>query len=104
MSKPCVYLQEIDYYNTILNTTLREIIMNLQTLHMSDKKGNTIPVFTNVGYSKWHNCCILTFPSHLEKEAYDYISQLPAFLHYLYGDMVLLMLTAEGQMKAQQST
>ena len=102
--KPCAYLQEIDYYNTTLKTSLREIIMNLQTLHTSDKGGNPIQVFINVDYSEWHNSYVLTFPSHLEKEADDYISQLPAFLHYIYGDEVLFMLNPEGQMKALQST
>ena len=78
--------------------------MNLQTLHTSDKGGNPIQVFINVDYSEWHNSYVLTFPSHLEKEADDYISQLPAFLHYIYGDEVLFMLNPEGQMKALQST
>ena len=102
--KPCTYLQEIDYFNTNLNTTLREIIMKLETLRSFDANGNPMPVFTNVDYSEWHSCYVLTYPSHLEKEAEDYISQLPAFLHYIYGPEVLLMLTAEGQSKAQTST
>ena len=102
--KPCVYLQEIDYFNTALNITLRDIIMKLETLRSFDKEGDPMPVFTNVDYSEWHSCYVLTYPSHLEKEAEDYISQLPAFLHYVYGPEVLLMLTAEGQSKAQTST
>ena len=101
--KPCVYLQEIDYYNTTQKKTLREIIMNLQTLHISDKQGNPTPVFTSVDNSELHSSYVLTFPLHLEKEADDYISELSAFLHYLYGE-VLFMLNSEGQMKALQST
>ena len=102
--KTCTYLQEIDYFNTTLQTTLREIIMQLETLHIFDKEGNPMKVFINVDYSSWHSCYLLTYPSHLEKEAEDYISQLPAFLHYVYGPEVLLMLTAEGQAKAQSSS
>jgi len=102
--KTCTYLQEIDYYNTTLETTLRDIIMKLETLNTFDKEGNPMKVFTNVDYSSWHSCYLLTYPAHLEKEAEDYISQLPAFLHYVYGPEVLLMLTAEGQVKAQSST
>ena len=101
--KPCAYLQEIDYFNTTLNTTLRDIIMNLETLHTFDKDGNPMPVFTNVDYSDWHSCYVLTYPAHLEKEAEDYITQLPAFLHYVYGPEVLFMLTSDGQAKAQTS-
>ena len=70
--KSCVYLQVIDYYNTTPKTTSTKIIMNLQTLEISDKEGNPIPVFTHVDYSEWYNCYVLTFPSHLEKEADDY--------------------------------
>ena len=62
--KPCVYLSEIDYYNTELKTT-------------------------NVDYSSWHSSYVVTFPSHLEKEAEDYITQLPAYLKYFYGEEVL---------------
>ena len=101
--KPYIYLQEIDYYNTTQKITLREIIMNLQPLHISDKQGNPIQVFTNLDYSKWHNCYVLTFPSHLDKNADDYISQLPVFLHYLNGDEVLFILNSEGHIKALQS-
>ena len=43
-------------------------------------------------------------PSHLEKDADDSISQLPAFLHYLYVDEVFFMLHSEAQMKALQTT
>ena len=102
--KTCVYLQEIDYFNTTLNTTLRDIIMQLETLRTFDKNGDPMKVFINVDYSSWHSCYLLTYPSHLEKEAEDYITQLPAFLHYVYGSEVLLMLTAEGQAKAQSSS
>jgi len=39
----------------------------------------------------------------LEQEADDYITQLPSFLHYLYGDEVLTMFNAEGAVKAQNA-
>jgi len=102
--KPCVYLSEIDYYNTELKTTLREIVMNLETLRTFDKDGNPFKIFQNVDYSSWHSSYVVTFPSHLEKEAEDYITQLPAYLKYIYGEEVLYMLTAEGSVAANQST
>ena len=49
--KPCVFLNEIDYSNTTLNTTMKDINMNLETLNMVEKKGNTIKEFLNVDYS-----------------------------------------------------
>ena len=101
--KPCVFLNEIDYFNTTLNTTMRDIIMDLETLKIMDKKGNPMKVFLNVDYSQWHSSYVLTFPQHLESEADDYISQLPAYLHYVYGNEILMMLTAEGAAKAQTS-
>ena len=101
-TKACTYLQEIDYYNVNLETTLRNMIMELETLRTFDKDGNPMKIFTNVDFSEWHACYILTYPSHLEKEADDYITQLPSFLHHIYGDEVLLMMTAEGAIKAQQ--
>ena len=103
ITKPCVYLTDIDYFNTKLNTTMREIIMNLETLRVFDEKGKPVKNFQNVDYSSWHSCYVLTFPNHLEKEADDFIAQLPAYLQYVYGEEVLYMLTAEGAVKAQQS-
>ena len=41
--KPCIYLLEIDYFNTALNITLRDIIMKLETLRSFDKEGNPMP-------------------------------------------------------------
>ena len=103
VTKPCVFLSEIDYYNTKLQTTMREIIMNLETLRTFDSDGNPIKIFINVDYSDWHSSYVLTFPKHLEKEADDFIAQLPAYLHYVYGEEVLFMLTAEGAVKANES-
>ena len=103
MTKPCVYLSDIDYYNSSLNTTLREIIMNLETLKTFDAEGNPMKIFINVDYSNWHSAYVLTFPKHLEKEADDFITQLPAYLNYVYGEEVLFMLTAEGAVKANES-
>ena len=103
MIKPCVYLSDIDYYNSTLQTTLRDIIMNLETLKTFDAEGNPMKIFINVDYSNWHSAYVLTFPKHLEKEADDFITQLPAYLNYVYGEEVLFMLTAEGAVKANES-
>jgi len=51
ITKPCVYLTEIAYYNINLKTTLREIIMNLETLRAFDDKGKSFKMFQNVDYS-----------------------------------------------------
>jgi len=60
-------------------------------------------IFQNVDYSPWYSCYGVTFPHHLEKEAEDYLSQLPAYLHYVYEDEVLLMLSADGSAQAHSS-
>ena len=101
--KPCLFLNEIDYYNIKLQTSMRDIILDLETLKTFNTNGNPMKIFQNVDYSSWHNCYVLTFPKHLEKEAGDYISQLPAYLHYMYGDEVLLMLSAEGAAQTHRS-
>ena len=101
--KPCLYINEIDYYNTTLDTTMRDIIMNLETLRSFNSKGESMKIFQNVDYSSWHASYVVTYPKHLEKEAEDYISQLPAYLHYIYGNEVLHMLSADGVAKAHSS-
>ena len=101
--KPCLYINEIDYYNTSLDTTMRDIIMNLETLRSFNSKGESMKIFQNVDYSSWHASYVVTYPKHLEKEAEDYISQLPAYLHYIYGNEVLHMLSADGVAKARSS-
>jgi len=84
MVKPCVFLSEIDYYNTKLETTMRDIIMDLETLYKLDDNDQPMKIFLCVDYSQWHSSYVLTFPSYLENEADDYIAQLPAYLHYVY--------------------
>ena len=101
--KPCPYLSEIDYHNKDLNTSMREIIMNLETLRTFDKDGQSKEIFINVDFSNWHKSYVLTFPKHLEQEADDYISQLPTYLHHVYGDTILSMLTTEGASQATSS-
>lgn len=101
--KPCLYINEIDYYNTNLDTTMRDIIMNLETLRTFNSKGEPMKIFQNVDYSSWHSCYVVTYPKHLEKEAEDFISQLPAYLHYIYGNEVLHMLSTDGVAKAHSS-
>jgi len=103
MVKPCVFLIEIDYYNTKLETTMRDIIMDLETLHKLDDNDQPMKIFLSVDYSQWHSSYVLTFPSYLENEADFYIAQLPAYLHYVYGNEILIMLTAEGATSAQNS-
>ena len=103
VTKPCVYLSEIDYFNTKLKTTLRDIVMNLETLKTFNTNGDPMKIFINVDYSTWHSAYVLTFPKHLEKEADDFIAQMPAYLHYVYGEEILYMLTAEGAVKANES-
>ena len=101
--KSCLYINEIDYYNTKLDTTMRDIIMNLETLHTFNSKGEPMKIFQNVDYSSWHASYVVTYPKHLAKEAEDFISQLPAYVHYIYGDEVLHMLSADGMAKAHSS-
>jgi len=60
---------------------MQDIIMNIKTLKTFKSKGDPMKIFQNVYFSSWHNCHVLTFPKHLEKEADVYISQLPAYLH-----------------------
>ena len=75
---------------------MRDIIMSLETLRTFDKDGNSKRIFLNVDYSNWHKAYVLTFPKHLEQEADDYIAQLPKYLHYVYGNDILSMMTKEG--------
>ena len=101
--KPCLFVSEIDYYNVKLETTMREIIMNLETLRTFNSKGESMKIFQNIDYSSWHASYVVTYPKHLSKEAEDYIAQLPAYLHYIYGDEVLHMLSADGMARAHSS-
>jgi len=52
ITKTCVCLIDIDYFNTKLNTTMREIIMNLETLRAFDDKGKPVKIFQNIDYSR----------------------------------------------------
>jgi len=43
--KPCSFLNEIDYYNVKLQTSMRDIIMKLETLKSFNSKGNPMKIF-----------------------------------------------------------
>jgi len=103
MVKPCVYLNEIDCFNVNLKTTTRDIVLNLETLQSTDSKGNPMKIFLSVDYSQWHSSYVLTFQSYLESEVDDFIAQLPVYLHYIYGNEIQFMLTAEGAVGVQNS-
>ena len=103
ITKPCTFISEIDYYNKDVKSTMREIIMSLETLRNFDKDGNSKQIFINIDYSSWHKNYVLTFPKHLEQEADDYISQLPIYLHHVYGNDILTMLITEGAVQATSS-
>jgi len=101
--KPCVCLSEIYYYNYNLKMTMREIIFELENPHKLDKDDKPMEVFLSVDYSQWHSSYVVTFPSYLDEEADDYTTQLPAYLHYVYDNEILFMLTDEGSVSAQNS-
>ena len=73
MYKPCQYLGKINYYNTEARSTMRNIIMKVETLCPFDDEGKGKQNFPNVDYSSWHKHYVLHFPNHLEQEANDYI-------------------------------
>jgi len=77
--------------------------MDLETLHKLDDNDQPMKIFLSMAYSQWHSSYVLTFPSYLENESDNYIAQLPDYLHYVYGNEILLMLTAEGATSAQNS-
>jgi len=52
--KPCLFLNEIDYYNIKLQTSMRDIILDLETLKTFNTNGNPMKIFQNVDYSSWH--------------------------------------------------
>ena len=80
-------LGDIDYVSKSLNITMRTMIMNIESVD------NSTPLFLSIDYNDYSGGYVLTFPEHKENEARDYIAQLPSFLHWLYGDDVLELLT-----------
>jgi len=100
----CYDLGDIDYYNTRLEMTLRDMIMDLKSLRTFDSKNNTIPIFTSIDDATWPQPChVLTFPSYLQSEAQDYIASLPSFLLWCYGEDVLSMMNSDAIRKAQEA-
>ena len=100
----CYDLGDIDYYNTRLEMTLRDMIMDLKSLRTFDSENKTIPIFTSIDAATWPQPChVLTFPSYLQSEAQDYISSLPSFLFWCYGEAVLTMMNSDAIRKAQEA-
>lgn len=90
-------LQDIDYTIPSLNKTLRQIIMDIEQVDTSE------PLFLSIDFSEFSSGYVLTFPAHVESEARDCISQLPSFLHWMYGDQVLEQLTDFAVERAQDA-
>ena len=81
-------LQDVDYIIPSLQKSLRQMIMDIEQVENPGKS-----LFLSIDYNEFSSAYVLTFPTHLESEARDCISQLPSFLHWLYGDHVLEQLT-----------
>ena len=100
----CYDLGDIDYINSNLDMSMRDMIMNLHTIRTFDKNNKTIPIFTSIDYTEWPEpCYILTYPKHLAQEALDYMASLPSFLVWCYGENVLDMINTEAIRKAQEA-
>ena len=81
-------LQDVDYLIPSLQKTLRQMIMEIEQVASPEET-----LFLSIDYNDYSSGYVLTFPTHLESEARDCISQLPSFLHWMYGDNVLEQLT-----------
>ena len=94
-------LEDIDYVNSSLNLSMREMIMTLKTLRTFDKNNNSLQVFTSVDAITWPEPgYALTYPTYLEEEAQEYIASLPSFLIWCYGDHVMDMITPAAARQA----
>ena len=97
-------LNDIDRVQSSLKMSLRQIIMGLKTLRTFDEKNEPIKIFTSVDAVTWpQDAHALTYPTHLAQEAQEYISSLPSFLHWCYGDAVYDMINIEAVRKAQEA-
>ena len=81
-------LRNIDIVRADVGVSLRQIIMELRTLDGTDEL-----IFTSIDYDTYTEHHKLTFPTMLKSQAWDYITQLPSFLHWVYGDPILKLLT-----------
>ena len=90
-------LSDIDYLDPMINMTMRSIIMDIETI----EKPKTL--FLGIDYSEYSSGYVITFPTYLESEARDCIAQLPSFLHWLYGDPILQLLTDSAVERAYEA-
>ena len=97
-------LNDIDYVHSSLNMSLRQMIMGLKTLRTFNEKDEPIPIFLSIDAVTWpQDAHALSYPTHLADEAQEYISSLPSFLHWCYGDDVLDMLNISAVRKAREA-
>jgi len=94
---------DLDYVDKTLQTSLRKILMKLVTIEPVDEKGTCPKVFEAVDWNEYLGAHVFTFPRHLSQQATNYISQLPSLLHWMYGNEVLSMLSAEAVEEALDS-
>ncbi|MGB0423910.1 MAG: hypothetical protein ACPGED_06295, partial [Flavobacteriales bacterium] len=88
--------EDIDYYNENLQTSMRQIIMQMETIESINGEDNYPKMYLNIDYSDYHGGYVISYPTYLTKQATDMVPQLPAFLHHLYGDEILTMLKPEA--------
>ena len=91
-------LVNIDTVRGDVAKSLRQIIMQLRALDGSDQL-----VFTSIDYEQFSGNHVLTFPKMLKSQAWDYATQLPSFLHWLYGDPILILLTSTAVERALET-
>jgi len=91
---------DIDYYNKKLKTSMRQILMSIETLVPIDGKNKCPRIFQSVDYSSYYSGYVLTFPTYLNHQATDIAPQLPSFIYWLYGKEILPMLTPEAAIMA----
>ena len=91
----CYDIVDLDTEYVDLECTMREMIMSLRTLDGDDQV-----IFTSVDYETYSETFKITFPTALKSQAYDYIAQLPSFLHWVYGDPVLKLFTEAAVSRA----
>jgi len=91
---------DIDYFNKNLKTTLRQIIMNIETMVPIDGQDKCPKIFQSIDYSSYYSGYVLTFPKYLTQQATDIAPQMPSFLYWLYGEEILPMLSPEAAVMA----
>jgi len=89
---------EIDHRCSSMELTIREILMELQTLD-----GTGAKLFWSVDYDDKDDGYHLTYPRFLNTQARDIISQLPSLLVFICGPDVLYMMTELAQTRAREA-